>query len=212
MDAGAVWAMKLPSVVIADEDRYVYYRPSPFIDLHIRPGDPIKPDSVTEKALRLNREVAEPRDERLFGVAYFGFSVPLTEAGRRRGAVTLVFPLADRERAGLPPKGPFLTVWSRERWIPLDFEDVIYLEAQNRKTFVRAMDVQGMHRESLSSLEASLPADRFARIHRAYIVNVRQIAEIHPYSHSTLLLVMRDGSRLPVSRTYAPLLRQRLGF
>lgn len=212
MEERAAWLTFSPSLVVADAQRYVYYRPSPLIDLKIRPGDPIKPGSVTDKALRLEREVAEWRDECLFGVAYFGLSVPIKETGRLKGVVTLIFPQSFASQAPFPPTASFLTVWDRERWVPIAVEDIIYLEAQNRKTFIQATGAQGLHRAPLSTLEKSLPPDRFARIHRAYIVNVHRITEIHPDSHSTFRIVMSDGSRLYVSRSYAPLLRRRLGF
>jgi len=212
MNDRTAWLTLSPSVAIADEQHYVYYRPSPLIDLKIRPGDPIKPGSVTDKALRLEREVAEMRDECLFGVAYFGLSVPIKETGRLKGVVTLIFPQSFASQATFPSPASFFTVWDRDRWIPIAVEDIIYLEAQNRKTFIKATNAQGLHRAPLSTIEKSLPSNLFARIHRAQIVNVRRIVEIHPYSHSTLLVVMSDGSRLYVSRSYAPLLRRRLGF
>ena len=40
-------------------------------------------------------------------------------------------------------------------------------------------------------------------MHRAFIVNTEHITEIHPWFNSTYNLILKDGSKIPVSRTYA---------
>jgi len=194
------------SFVISDDRRYIYYQPSKEIDLKIRPGDEIKPDSVTYKALVIRRKIEEQKDSRVFGVPYFGVSVPILEDGVPKGCVTAVWPKRP------PLATPYLAVRTMDRWIPIPFEAVVYLEAQNRKTFVKAMHAEGYHKYNLTELEFSLPGHRFVRCHRSYIVNVDFIAEIHPDSHSTFLLIMKDGSKVPVSQTYASHFRRWLGF
>ncbi|MEI2435280.1 LytTR family DNA-binding domain-containing protein, partial [Priestia megaterium] len=43
-------------------------------------------------------------------------------------------------------------------------------------------------------------------------VNVTQIQEIYPDTHSTFLLVMNNGEKIPVSQSYASYFRKLLGF
>ncbi|AGT33230.2 LytR family transcriptional regulator [Geobacillus genomosp. 3] len=200
------WFPVEASLVISDDRRYIYYQPSRQIDLKIRPGDEIKPDSVTYKALVIRRKIEEQKDSRVFGVPYFGVSVPILEDGVPKGCVTAVWPKKPLLATS------YLTIRTMDRWVPVPFDAVVYLEAQNRKTFVKSMHVGGHHKYNLTELEFSLPADRFIRCHRSYIVNVEYIAEIQPDSHSTFLLVMKDGSKVPVSQTYASHFRRRLGF
>ncbi|MBB5324163.1 DNA-binding LytR/AlgR family response regulator [Anoxybacillus tepidamans] len=194
------------SFVISDDQRYIYYQPSKHIDLKIRPGDKIKPESVTYKALSIQRKIAEQKDSRVFGVPYFGISVPILDGGASKGCVTAV----------LPRKPAFtmscLTIRTLDRWVPISFESIVYLEARNRKTFVKAIGAEGYHKYNLTELEFSLPNDQLIRCHRSYIVNIRYIAEIHPDSHSTFLLIMKDGSKVPVSQTYASYFRKILCF
>ena len=53
---------------------------------------------------------------------------------------------------------------------------------------------------------------QFIRVHRSYIVNLDHIAEIEPWFNSTHNLIMKDSSKVPVSRTYIKELKKVLGF
>ena len=59
-----------------------------------------------------------------------------------------------------------------------------------------------LHRVTLASLERRLPRRAFARIHRAIIVNVAEVAEIRRSSHGDGEVVLRDGTVLRMSRRY----------
>jgi two-component system LytT family response regulator len=48
--------------------------------------------------------------------------------------------------------------------------------------------------------EASLPPNRFVRIHRSYLLNLERLARIEPDGSDTRTAILPDGSRLPVSR------------
>jgi two-component system LytT family response regulator len=54
-------------------------------------------------------------------------------------------------------------------------------------------------RESLSSLEARLDPRRFVRVHRSAIVQLDRVRQLS-VSHGASEVVLRDGSRIPVSR------------
>ena len=60
----------------------------------------------------------------------------------------------------------------------------------------------------MDNLEAKLDPRRFLRIHRSTIVNVDHIEEIAPYSNGELVLVLKSGQRLAVSRTYRDRLKR----
>ena len=51
----------------------------------------------------------------------------------------------------------FLTVKTNERWIPVPNEEIMYLEALNRKTRIQSKNVNGFHKLNLSELELVLP-------------------------------------------------------
>jgi two-component system LytT family response regulator len=54
-------------------------------------------------------------------------------------------------------------------------------------------------RTPLASFEERLDPQRFIRVHRAAIVNVQDVREVHDVGG--LLLVLSDGSQVPVSRS-----------
>ena len=57
-------------------------------------------------------------------------------------------------------------------------------------------------RDTMVALEARLDPTRFARVHRSAIVNVSRVREVKPHGDRDYLAVLRDGTRLKVSRTY----------
>jgi hypothetical protein len=65
-------------------------------------------------------------------------------------------------------------------------------------------------RSTLSGLESRLDPERFARVHRSYIVNLGQIAAIEPQDGGDADLLLHSGQRIPCSRTYREALRGRL--
>lgn len=195
------------SIAISDTKEYIYYQPSKHVDLKIKPGDPIKEGSAAYKAIQCGKKINTYIESHVFGVPYYGMSIPLITEGEIKGAVTAIFP-----QKPSPFLTNYLTIKIDDCWYPVKHSEVVYLETQLRKTFVKTMDKEGFHRLNLSDLELFLSNDRFIRCHRSYIVNVDYIDEIQPDSHSTFLLVMRDGTRIPVSQRYASYFRRSLGF
>jgi two-component system, LytTR family, response regulator len=57
-------------------------------------------------------------------------------------------------------------------------------------------------RDTLSGLEAQLPPAKFMRISRSTIVNLDQIKEMQPLFYGDYLVVLQNGSKLNMSRTY----------
>ncbi len=64
---------------------------------------------------------------------------------------------------------------------------------------------RGAHplRATLESIETRLDPSQFARVHRSQIVNIDEIAEIHPWFHGDYKIKMRDGNEIAWSRRYA---------
>ncbi|MBO9688102.1 MAG: LytTR family transcriptional regulator [Mitsuaria chitosanitabida] len=65
-------------------------------------------------------------------------------------------------------------------------------------------------RSSLGAFEQRIDPREFVRVHRSYLVRLRLIEAIEPTEAGDAHLRLRDGSRLPCSRTYLERLRQRL--
>ncbi|PEL06152.1 LytTR family DNA-binding domain-containing protein [Bacillus sp. AFS017336] len=95
-----------------------------------------------------------------------------------------------------------------ERILLLNFEEIIYLFTQEGKTTVVTDKMTYQLNETLINLERKLQNISFIRVHRSYIVNVNKINEIQPWFNSTYNLIMYDGEKVPVSRTYTKELKQ----
>ena len=195
------------SIAISNTTEFVYYQPSKKLDLKIQPGDPIVEGTATQKALLSGQKVNEFISPEIYGVSYYGMSIPIIEEGEIKGAVTAVLPNQPSPWAASNTSNGSLL-----NWYPVKHESVLFLETQLRKTFVKTENQEGFHRLNLSELELFLSSESFIRCHRSYIVNIAFIKEIQPDSHSTFLLEMIDGTRIPVSQRYASYFRRSLGF
>jgi two-component system, LytTR family, response regulator len=64
---------------------------------------------------------------------------------------------------------------------------------------------------ALNDLAAKLDPIRFVRVHRSAIVNIESILHLEPISHGEFEVILKDGSRPKISRTYRSQLEKRLG-
>ncbi|OHX52149.1 LytR family transcriptional regulator [Planococcus salinarum] len=193
------------SIAVSDTEQYIYYRPSKRIDLKIKPGDPVKKGTIAHKALTTNQKASEFIDREVFGVPYNGMAVPFEENGELQGCVMAIYPAYTEGKS-------VVTVKSPDGWKPVPFDDVVSLEVKDRKTHVHAANFSGTNKNPLQEFEFLLPRETFIRCHRSFIVNVHHIEEIYPDTHSTFVLAMDNGSRIPVSQSYSSYFRKLLGF
>jgi two-component system LytT family response regulator len=56
-------------------------------------------------------------------------------------------------------------------------------------------------RDTLTSIEERLPASHFARVNRSAIVNLDEVKELEPTFHGDYIVILRDGTRIPLSRS-----------
>lgn len=82
--------------------------------------------------------------------------------------------------------------------LPLDQID--YVEAQDDYAAFHAGGRTYLKEQTLSDLETALDPARFVRVHRSYIVAVDRIARVELYAKDSRVAILRDGTRLPVSR------------
>lgn len=193
------------SIAITNKHEYVYYRRSKRIDLKIHEGDPIKKGTLAHKAITTNKKVSEFIDRNIYGVPYHGMAVPYYNEDEMEGCVLAIYPAYTEGKS-------VITVRSQDGWKPIPFSELIYLEAKERKTYAVAQDYAGFHTNTLQEFEFMLPTNVFIRCHRSYIVNVNNIEEIYPDTHSTFMLGMKNGEQVPVSQSYSSYFRKLLGF
>jgi two-component system LytT family response regulator len=86
-------------------------------------------------------------------------------------------------------------------------DTVDYIEAQDDYVSICAAGRRWLKSQRLSELEGQLDPQAFLRVHRSYIVKVGAIARIEPAGKDSHCAVLRDGTRIPVSRSGYPRLR-----
>lgn len=89
--------------------------------------------------------------------------------------------------------------------------DIDWIEAAGVYVNLHTRERQWLHRAPLSQLEAQLDPGRFVRIHRSTIVNLERIERLEGLSHGEFEVVLKNGKRLKLSRSFRPLLEARLG-
>jgi two-component system LytT family response regulator len=93
--------------------------------------------------------------------------------------------------------------------IPVERLD--YAEAQDDYVALWSGGRSFLKQQTLASLEAGLARGSFVRIHRSYLLRLDRLAKIEPVGKDTREAVLRDGTRLPVSRSGYQRLRGALG-
>jgi two-component system, LytTR family, response regulator len=84
--------------------------------------------------------------------------------------------------------------------IVLDASEIDWIEAEDYYAAIYALGKRHLIRESLASLERRLEPARFVRVHRSAIVSVDRIRELRSTGLGEWAVVLRDGTRVPVSR------------
>lgn len=90
-------------------------------------------------------------------------------------------------------------------------EDIDWVEAADNYVNLHIGSESHLHRETMSALESRLPVEKFMRISRSTIVNVERIKELQPLFHGEYSVILRNGARLTLSRSYRDRLQQLLG-
>jgi two-component system LytT family response regulator len=103
-----------------------------------------------------------------------------------------------------------LAIRSGDRTIFLGIDEVDWIEAA--QNYVRLHTGQATHllHVPMSTIETSLDPERFLRIHRSYIVNVKRIKQSFSLAHGQYVLELVSGERLQSSRTYGEKIRNLL--
>jgi two-component system LytT family response regulator len=93
----------------------------------------------------------------------------------------------------------------------LNTHDIEWIEADDKYVYLHTAKGKKMVRQTLSSMEAQLDPKRFRRIHRSAVVNVERIKEMQPLFNGEHSVLMDDGTKLTLSRTYKDKLFELLG-
>jgi two-component system LytT family response regulator len=106
--------------------------------------------------------------------------------------------------AGSPPPAPKserLTVKADGRLVFLKSDEVVWVEAADNYVVLHLTTGRLMLRETMAAIEARLGSASFVRVNRSAIVHRDQIKELQPALHGDYTVLLRDGTKLPLSRS-----------
>lgn len=87
-----------------------------------------------------------------------------------------------------------------------------FLEAQDDYVMVYTDEGKFLKQQTMKYFEQHLDPEQFVRVHRSYIANVTRIEKIEPYEKSNFILILKDGNKVPVSRSGMQILKEKLDF
>jgi two-component system, LytTR family, response regulator len=98
-----------------------------------------------------------------------------------------------------------LTVKVDRRIVFLDFSEIDWIQAEGHYVRIYAGSDSYFVRGSIGSLSCTLENKSFVRIHRSIVVNLDKIKELRARTSHECTAILRNGVKLPCSRTFATL-------
>jgi two-component system response regulator LytT len=97
----------------------------------------------------------------------------------------------------------------------VDYRDILWIEAGEKDVHMQTSTGEKLRlRQTLKELEPRLGPHNFARVHKAFLVNLDYLAEVAPWSAGVYTIRMKDKARteIPMSRRYAAVIKQLTGW
>jgi len=104
-----------------------------------------------------------------------------------------------------------LAIRSGERTVFLAMDEVEWIEAAQNYVSVHVGAATHLLHVPMNTIEASLDPERFVRIHRSYLVNLRYVRQLWTLAHGQYVLELASGARLQSGRTYGEKVRRMMG-
>jgi two-component system, LytTR family, response regulator len=167
------------------------------VDYLVKPVDPERLQQTLE------RLVPRANDSRSSELEFLKLARMIEELRRTQERASL----HDRKR---PRDRLLVAVQGKSILIPTT--EIDWVEAAGNYVRLHRGTASLMLRESLASVETSLDAQLFARVHRSAVVNIAKIKEVQPWFSGAAILILTTGQRLTVSRSYRKQFESRFGI
>ncbi|MER2997212.1 LytR/AlgR family response regulator transcription factor [Pontibacter populi] len=96
------------------------------------------------------------------------------------------------------------------RIIPV--QDVLYLEAYDDYVKIHTRDGLFLKKKTMGYYEQTLDPTQFVRVHRSYIIPISQLTRIEPLEKDSHVALLKNGVRVPLSKSGYTKLRTVLGL
>jgi two-component system LytT family response regulator len=95
-----------------------------------------------------------------------------------------------------------ILVKSGNRLSFVKISDIDWVEAQGDYVCLHSRQRKHLIREKISAIAQQLPSSSFARIHRSTIINLDRVKEMQPLFYGEYTVILEDGTRLTMSRSF----------
>jgi DNA-binding LytR/AlgR family response regulator len=102
------------------------------------------------------------------------------------------------------PQDPYLYLRAHRKTVKVPLNDILYIESLKDYVNVVTVSKSIITKQSISSLEETLPKKSFIRIHRSFIVSLNKIES---YNNELIEIAKKE---LPISRMYSNEVRKAL--
>jgi two-component system LytT family response regulator len=88
----------------------------------------------------------------------------------------------------------------------IETDEIEYLESSGNYVKIHSNGKHQLVRDTLTNMLSNLDPEQFFRVHRSTVVNINKVKELQPWFHGDYLVVMKDGTKLNMSRNYKEIL------
>lgn len=116
------------------------------------------------------------------------------------------------------PAGGMTKLWGErgsENRVLVDYANILWIEADEKDMYMQTSAGEKLRvRYTLKELEPRLAAHGFARVHKAFLVNLDYVAEVGSWYSGAYTIRMKDEGKteIPMSRRYAMLVKKLTGW
>lgn len=90
-------------------------------------------------------------------------------------------------------------------------QDIQYIEAYDDYVKIFTKDTYYLKKKTMNYYEQVLDGSKFFRTHRSYIINLQELTKIEPLEKNTYIAMLKNGRKIPLSRTGYTRLKEMLG-
>lgn len=90
--------------------------------------------------------------------------------------------------------------------------DILYMEAYDDYVKIFTKEEYYVKKKTMNYYEQVLDSSSFFRTHRSYIINISQLTKIELVEKNSYVAVLKDGNKIPISRSNYGKLKELLGI
>jgi len=98
------------------------------------------------------------------------------------------------------PETDYMFVKADKKLVKVNYEDIVYIEGLKDYVIIKLEQERVITLQTMKSLEEKLPASKFKRIHRSFIVNIKKISAI--VGNMVEVKEKSQAKHLPIGKNY----------